>query len=281
MQLNYKLLKDLPNLKNTIKQFDLVPNKKLGQNFILDQTITDQIVLQCGNLQDRIILEIGPGPGGLTRSLLSSNAKTIICIETDYKCITALQEIKKYSGDRLQIIQADALTIDESKFHQDKEMVIIANLPYNIGTALLIKWLSRPHLFESINIMLQKEVVDKILAEPGNNNYGRLSVICQWLCSVEKTFDLSPEFFFPPPKVHSSVIRLKPYKTLQFSCKQNFLEQITKAAFSQRRKIIKSNLKPIFGEQTEKALKCAGIDPLMRPEQISVEQYVRIAKLLE
>ena len=280
MLINYKLLETLPPLREVIRKHKLSPDKKLGQHFLLNSSITDQIVLAAGSLKERVVLEIGSGPGGLTRSILASNVEKVIAIETDTRCIAALNEIQAIAKDRLKVIQADALKFDESTITEQK-LTIIANLPYNIGTALLLKWLERPHLFESIVIMLQKEVVDKIIAQPKAKNYGRLSVLCQWLCEVETIFDLEPFYFYPPPKVDSSVIRLVPRTKLQYPCDRKQLERITAQAFSMRRKIIKTSLKGILGADILQKLTSLGINPTSRAEELSIEQFCQIANLCQ
>lgn len=278
MLVNYKLLDSLPPVKEIIRKYKLLPDKKLGQHFLLDSSITDQIVLSAGSLKEKTIMEIGAGPGGLTRSLLASEAKKVVAVETDNRCIAALNEIQAVAGDRLEVIQTDALKFDESTI-TDQKITIIANLPYNIGTALLLKWLERPELFESIIVMLQKEVVDKIIAQPKAKNYGRLAILCQWLCEVETIFDLEPFYFYPPPKVDSSVIRLIPRIKVQYPCDKKRLERITAQAFSMRRKIIKTSLKGILGADITQKLEALDINPNCRAEELSVEQFCRIASL--
>ena len=280
MLINYKLLESLPPLREVVRKHKLLPDKKLGQHFLLDSSITDQIVLSAGSLKGKFILEIGPGPGGLTRSLLASQAEKVVAVETDARCIAALNEIKTITGDRLEVINTDALKFDESSITNEK-ITIIANLPYNIGTALLLKWLERPQLFDSIIIMLQKEVVDKMIAQPKAKNYGRLSILCQWLCEVETVFDLEPFYFYPPPKVDSSVIRLVPRTKLIYPCERKLLERITAQAFGMRRKIIKTSLKGILGSDAAEKLGSLGINPNCRAEELSVEQFCRIANLCQ
>lgn len=269
-------LAKLPSLRSTIKDFGLEPNKKMGQNFLLDTHITDQIINAVGDLTDKVVLEIGAGPGCLTRSILASNAKKIIAVETDVRCIAALEQLQLVSNGRLHIINGDALKIKENELGADK-LTIISNLPYNIGTALMLKWLETPELYDSITVMLQKEVVDRICASTRTSDYGRLSVICQWLCHCESLFDIEPENFYPPPKVISSVVKLVPRATPLFTCDRNKLEKITQQAFGMRRKMLRSALKPLFAEAD---IIKAGIDPTMRAEELTIEEFCRLALLL-
>lgn len=205
-------MKELPSLKSVIKQYDLLPKKNLGQNFLLDQNITDKIVKASSMKSGDNILEIGPGPGGLTRSILALNPTKLTAIEQDSRCIKILEELKLIYP-QLTIVNGDALKIYEQDLVPAKTR-IIANLPYNIGTVLLLKWLDNINYWSSLTLMFQKEVVERIVAEPCTKDYGRLSVISQILCDLEWHFDLKPEAFFPPPKVTSSVITLKPKNSI-------------------------------------------------------------------
>lgn len=266
------------SVKKTIEAHKIIPNKKLGQNFILDSSITDHIVIASDITADSTILEIGPGPGGLTSSLLASKAKSIIAIEIDQRCIKALQPLVEKAQGRLKVIQDDALRIEEKSLTSDP-IKVIANLPYNIGTKLLFKWLDNLDLFSSFTLMLQKEVVDRIIAKPGNKNYGRTSIIVQWLCNVERIFNIAKEEFWPQPKVDSSVIYIVPRKKPLFLCERTQLERICKIAFMQRRKILRSSLKPVFAENTEKLLIELGIDPTQRAEDLTMEQFCQLANI--
>jgi 16S rRNA (adenine1518-N6/adenine1519-N6)-dimethyltransferase len=266
----------LPSIIEVIKSHNIAPQKMLGQNFLLDTHLTDQIVNAVGDLADKSILEIGAGPGCLTRSLLASAARRVIAIETDERCVDALKVLTDAYPNKLEVIKGNALKIDEAAFGEQK-LVIIANLPYNIGTALILKWLNTPSLFESINVMLQKEVVDRICAKPSTPDYGRLSIICQWLCQVEELMLIEPENFFPPPKVMSCVVRLTPLAQPRFNCTQSSLEKVTHQAFAQRRKMLRSSLKGLISEAEIESL---GIAATKRAEELTLEEFCNLANLL-
>ena len=262
------------SLRSVIDRHDLQPQKKLGQNFLLDQNITDKIARYAGNIEGQDVLEIGPGPGGLTRSILKNNPKHLYAVEKDPRCIAALQEI---DDPRLSIIEADALKFDVTTLPAN--IKIIANLPYNIGTELLMQWLDKlPHI-QDLTIMLQKEVADRITGKPSSKEYGRLSVFCQWLCDINIAFHLPPEVFFPPPKVTSSVIHLKPLTTPRFPADAKTLQHVVKTAFNQRRKMLRGSLKTLSPD-IEGLLTSAGIRPDARPEDISIEAFCRLACLV-
>jgi 16S rRNA (adenine1518-N6/adenine1519-N6)-dimethyltransferase len=262
------------SLRSVIDRHNLQPQKKLGQNFILDQNITDKIARSAGVIEGQTILEIGPGPGGLTRSILKQNPKHLYAIEKDPRCIAAIQEI----GDpRLSIIEADALKFDITTLPSN--IKIIANLPYNIGTELLMRWLDNISHLQDLTIMLQKEVADRITATPDNKEYGRLSVFCQWLCDIHIAFDLPPEVFFPPPKVTSSVIHLKPLVTPRYPADAKTLQHVVKTAFNQRRKMLRGSLKSLSPD-IEGLLRSADIRPDARPEDITIEAFCRLACLV-
>lgn len=263
------------SLRSVIERHGLMPQKKLGQNFILDGNVTDKIVRHAGDVEGQTVLEIGPGPGGLTHSILKQNPKHLYAIEKDSRCIAALDEI----GDpRLTIIEADAMKFDVSTL--PSSLKIIANLPYNIGTELLLSWLEKLDHLQDLTIMLQKEVADRITAKPGEDAYGRLSIFCQWLCDVHIAFHLPPEVFFPPPKVTSSVIHLKPLTQPRFKADSKTLQHITRLAFSQRRKMLRGSLKSLTPD-IGNLLMAASISPDSRPEDISIEAFCRLACLVQ
>jgi 16S rRNA (adenine1518-N6/adenine1519-N6)-dimethyltransferase len=268
----------LPTIQEVIKIYNLSPNKKLGQNFLLDTDITDKIVLSAGNLQGFNVLEIGPGAGTLTRSILASKAEKVYAVEMDIKCVAALESLIALNRDRLQVIKGDALKINEEEIIQIPTK-IIANLPYNIGTELILKWLSRPHLFTSITVMLQQEVVDRIVAKPSTPHYGRLSIICQYLCEVEKRFDVAPHHFYPPPKVISSVVNLKPLAKPLYDCDLNKLNYITQVLFNQRRKMIRATLKNYITD-LDATFKKLNIDPCARPENLKIEEFCALSNVI-
>ncbi len=267
----------LPSTSDLIKKYDLAAKKSLGQNFILDKNFTDKIARAAGDLSNFNVLEIGPGPGSLTRSILDCGAKSLTVIEKDQRCLEALSELREFYGKRLIIVEGDALEIDEKII--DEKFKIIANLPYNIGTVLIFKWLKILPKIESMHLMLQKEVVERITAKPGNKHFGRLAVMVNFLCETKKVFEVSRHVFTPPPKVTSAIIeiipRAKPLADVEFSK----LEKVVAAAFNQRRKMIKSALKSVFVNPQE-VLESCKIAPDLRAENLSIEQFCEIAKRL-
>jgi len=262
-----------------IKKYKLQTKKSFGQNFLLDSNLTDKVAKCAGDLINYEVLEIGPGPGGLTRSILKINPKKLIVIETDERCIQALEkEFIKYR-DKLKIISADALRIKEADYFKNK-IKIISNLPYNIGTVLLFKWLSNAQNFESLTLMFQKEVAERIVAKPCTKQYGRLSIMCQFLCDVNKHFDIKPTAFVPQPKVTSSVVSLYPKK--EYCVKDvniNNLSKLTQLLFSQRRKMVKSILKS--KPNAKEILKKCDISENKRPEELSIKNFALLSKELE
>lgn len=270
----------LPSTSDLIKKYGLDAKKSLGQNFILDKNFTDKIVRAAGDLTEFEVLEVGPGPGSLTRSILDAGAKKLVSIEKDHRCLEALEELKNFYGERFEIVSDDALETDETKlFISDKKFKIIANLPYNIGTVLLFKWLKIAPQVASMHLMLQKEVVDRIVAKPNTNHYGRLAVMVNFLCETKMVFKVSPTVFTPPPKVTSAIVeiipRTKPLADVDFKK----LEKVVAAAFGQRRKMVKSGLKSIF-ENPEEILQASGIRSDLRPENLTIEEFCRIAQKL-
>ena len=264
---------ELPSLKSVIKRFDLEPKKNLGQNFLLDQIITDKIVNVSRMKPGDDVLEIGPGPGGLTRSILFKNPKKLIAIEQDSRCILALEELKEIYP-QLEIINGDALEGCDLALTKPK---IIANLPYNIGTALLLKWFKKIDFWDSMTLMFQKEVAERIAASPGCKSYGRLSVISQLLCDTELHFEIAPELFFPPPKVTSAVISLYPKPVQQSSEVIEAVQLVCRILFNQRRKMLRSTLKQLH-QDVEMLVNKTDITLTQRPEELSVNQFVQIAK---
>jgi len=267
----------LPPLRDVINMYELRAKKSMGQNFLLDLNLTCRIARAAGPLDQGTIIEIGPGPGGLTRGLLMEGAQNLVVIERDDRCRPALAEIAAAYPGRLRVISEDALKVDLSSLGPEPRRVA-ANLPYNIGTALLTNWLETPKNFSSLTIMLQKEVVDRIVAEPGSKTYGRLSILCQWLCNVSPQFDVGPEAFTPPPKVTSAIVRLEPRAEPLAPAPRKILEQITTAAFGQRRKMLRASLKPFGGAALCEA---AGIDPQLRAENIPVTGFCALARAYE
>lgn len=266
----------LPPLRDVIARHGLRAEKKLGQNFLLDLNITDKIARAAGNLADATVIEIGPGPGGLTRSLLKAGARRVIAVEYDPRAVAALAELEEFAAGRLQVVQADALQTDPMALVPGEIRVIVANLPYNIATPLLTGWLrqirEQPDSYKTMVLMFQKEVAQRLSARPGTREYGRLSVIAQWLCGVESVFTLPPQAFTPPPKVSSSVVRFTPKILPPDAPAFGAVERVTAAAFQQRRKMLRSSLKA-YGETLENL----GVDPTLRAEDLTPAQFVSIA----
>lgn len=265
----------LASLKSVVNKFDLSPKKNLGQNFLLDQNITDKIIRCVGDIKNQNILEVGPGPGGLTRSILFAKPAKLVVVEQDSRCISALEELQAVYSE-LVIINDDALKVNEEDLVPQGSK-IIANLPYNIGTALLIKWLDNVSFWQSFTLMFQKEVAERIMAKPSTKDYGRLSVICQLLCDIEWHFNLKPEAFYPPPKVTSSVISLYPKKVQVSKAIYNSVQLISKILFNQRRKMLRVTMKQIHADLN--GMIC-NTDILLtqRPEELTIEQFVQLAQ---
>ncbi|MBB4955875.1 16S rRNA (adenine1518-N6/adenine1519-N6)-dimethyltransferase [Agrobacterium vitis] len=273
-------LDGLPPLRDVIQRHGLDAKKALGQNFLLDLNITQKVARTAGDLTDCTVFEVGPGPGGLTRALLALGAKKVIAVERDSRCLPALAEVSDYYPGRLEVIEGDALKVDFEAIAPEGPIKIVANLPYNVGTQLLINWLTPrqwPPFWQSMTLMFQKEVGERIVAEENDDHYGRLGVLCGWLTQAHMAFDLSPQAFTPPPKVTSTVVHLTPRST-PLACDLAKLEKVTQAAFGQRRKMLRASLKPIGGEAL---LNRAEIDPSRRAETLSVEEFCRIANLIE
>ncbi len=274
---------DLPPLRETIARFDLAAKKSLGQNFLLDLNITMKIARSAGALDGVTVLEIGPGPGGLTRALLASGAKLVVAIERDERCLPALQEISEASDGRLRVVSGDALELDHALILaqngvdlQTDRIKILANLPYNIATPLFTNWISGknwPPYWEGMSLMFQKEVAQRIIAQPGDKAWGRLGVFSSWRCHCDIAFDLPPQVFTPPPKVTSSVVMVQP-RDNPLAVEQARLEQVTQAAFGQRRKMLRQSLKGIGGQDL---LDRVGIEGSLRAEQLATEDFVDLA----
>ena len=272
---------DLPPLRDVIRTHGLEARKSLGQNFLLDLNLTARIARAAGPLEGRTILEIGPGPGGLTRALLACGAGHVVAIERDARCLPALAEISAHYPGRLTVIEGDALEIDPRPYLAGSPARVVANLPYNVGTALLIGWLRTrdwPPFYESLTLMFQREVAERIVAtEERPDNYGRLGVICGWRTRARIAFDVPPSAFTPPPKVMSSVVELIP-RTDSEPCDLPTLEKVTAEAFGQRRKMLRQSLKRL-GNAPE-LLAAAGIDETRRAETLTISEFVRLANLV-
>ncbi|WP_373235679.1 16S rRNA (adenine(1518)-N(6)/adenine(1519)-N(6))-dimethyltransferase RsmA [Cohaesibacter celericrescens] len=272
---------NLPPLRDVIERHDLRAKKSLGQNFLLDLNLTCRIARAAGDLSNHTVIEVGPGPGGLTRALLHEGAKKVIAIEMDPRAMGALQEIADHYPGRLDIIQGDALKVDVTELAPEGPVRIVANLPYNVGTQLLLGWLEQdtwPPFYDSLTLMFQKEVAERITATEQDKAYGRLGVIAGWRTHADKLFDVSREAFSPPPKVTSSIVHLTP-KSNPLPCKLRYLEKITAAAFGQRRKMLRQSLKSL-GVDHLALLEEAGLLPTQRAETVPVDQFVAMANIL-
>lgn len=266
-------LADLPPLRESLEAHGLLANKGLGQHFLLDLNITRKITRLAGPLEGRTVIEVGPGPGGLTRALLEAGAN-VIAIEMDSRFAPLLNELNAASGGRLKLILGDALKVDEADLTPSGETPVVSNLPYNVGTPLLIKWLTGPWRAASLTLMFQKEVAERIVAPPGSDAYGRLAVIAQTLCEARIVMDAPARAFTPPPKVDSAVVRLDPRPTRPSDAEIDALERITQAAFGQRRKMLRSSLKVLGGAGLCEA---AGLDPQRRAETLSIAEFRALA----
>ena len=270
----------LPPLREVIAAHGLSAKKSLGQNFLFDLNLTRRIARAAGPLEGTTVYEVGPGPGGLTRALLAEGAAKVIAVERDERCIPALEEIAGAYPGRLEILRGDALTLDERTLFKDEPVRVAANLPYNVGTALLVKWLTAadwPPFWKSLTLMFQREVAERIVAKPDSEHYGRLSVLAQWRATAKILFDVSRSAFVPPPSVTSSIVRLEPLAEPVAPANLRDLEKVTQAAFGQRRKMLRQSLKPLLGED---AIRAAGIDPTARAENLSVADFAALARAI-
>jgi 16S rRNA (adenine1518-N6/adenine1519-N6)-dimethyltransferase len=273
---------DLPPLREVIRRHELKPRKSLGQNFLLDLNLTARIARAGGALAGVTVVEIGPGPGGLTRALLAEGARRVIAVERDPRAVAALGEIAARYPDRLTVIAGDALDFDARPCLDNAPpgpVRVIANLPYNIATALLVRWLSAepwPPWYDSLVLMFQREVAERIVAPPGSKTYGRLSVLAGWRTDARILFDVSASAFVPPPKVTSSVVRLVPRPAPE-PCDRRALERVTEAAFGQRRKMLRQSLKSL-GPDPRSLLAAAGIAETARAEDIPVAGFAALAR---
>lgn len=268
----------LPPLRDVIAAHGLDARKSLGQHFLLDLNLTGRIARGAGNLEQGTCIEIGPGPGGLTRALLDCGARQVIAIERDDRAVIIQQEIAAAYPGRLEIIAADALAVDCTTLGEAPRR-IVANLPYNISTVLLLQWLRQITQFESLTLMFQKEVVDRLAAAPRSPDYGRLSVITQWLCEVRPLFNVDRRAFTPPPAVMSTVVKLIPHAEPLAPARFDVMEKVTAAAFGQRRKMLRSSLKSLG--DADALLTATGIDPTARAEELPVQAFCTLARAVE
>lgn len=268
----------LPSLAQVIRTHELVAKKQLGQNFLLDLNLTSKIARSAGDLTQCDVLEVGPGPGGLTRGLLAEGARRVLAVEKDARCMPALAEIAATYPGRLEVLNADALTVDIAA-HLTPPVRVIANLPYNIGTELLVRWLSPdewPPFWSSLTLMFQKEVAQRIVAKPGDKAYGRLALLAQWRTEPKIVLTLPPEAFSPAPKVHSAVVHLTRLEQPRFPANGPMLSRLTAMGFNQRRKMLRSSLKAM-GPDIEARLEAVGIAPTARAEEISLEKFCALS----
>ena len=271
----------LPPLREVIAAHGLVAKKQLGQNFLLDLNLTARIARSAGDLSGSDVLEVGPGPGGLTRGLLAEGARHVLAVEKDARCLPALAEIAAAYPGRLEVVNGDALEVDAAARLQ-APVKIIANLPYNVGTELLVRWLTPPEwppFWQSLTLMFQKEVAERIVARPGSSAYGRLALLAQWRCDARIVLTLPPEAFVPAPKVHSAVVHLTALPQPRYPADAKVLERVVAAAFNQRRKMLRSALKGLAPD-IEARLTAAGIEPTRRAEEISLEGFCALAREL-
>ena len=269
----------LPPLREVIRAHDLVAKKQLGQNFLLDLNLTAKIARMAGDLTACDVLEVGPGPGGLTRGLLAEGARRVLVVEKDPRCVPALQEIAATYPGRMEIVQGDALELDVAS-QLAGPIRIVSNLPYNVGTELLIRWLSPavwPPFWTSLTLMFQKEVAERIVAKPRSDHYGRLALLAQWRAEPKIVMHLPPEAFTPAPKVHSAVVHLTRLEQPRFPADAAVLSRVTAMAFNQRRKMLRSSLKGLGGN-VEALLNSVGIVPTQRAEEIGLEQFCALAR---
>ena len=272
----------LPPLREVIATNDLSARKSLGQNFLLDLNLTAKIARQAGPLDGCDILEIGPGPGGLTRGLLAEGARFVLAIEKDRRCLTALHQISNAYPERLTVLEGDALSVDPLQY-LTPPIKVAANLPYNIGTELLIRWLTPPQwppFWTSLTLMFQREVADRIVAQPGSKAYGRLALLAQWRCDPQIVMSLPPEAFTPPPKISSAVVHFTALPAPRFPADPKVLERVIAMAFNQRRKMLRSALKGL-GPDIEDRLVAAGLKPTERAEQVSLEGFCNLARQIQ
>src|SRR4051794_3017035 len=265
----------LPPLREVMRRHGIEPKRQLGQNFLFDLNLTGRIARGAGKLDEGTVIEIGPGPGGLTRALLSEGAKKVIAVERDARALPALAEIAAAYPGRLEVVEGDALKIDAGALGEAPRK-IVANLPYNVATPLLFRWLDQPERFASLTLMFQKEVADRLTAKPRTEDYGRLSIVTQWRCEIKQLFDIPPKAFIPPPKVTSTVVQLIPREPL-YAADQKDLEAVAEAGFGQRRKMLRQSLRTLPVE-VNALLDRANIRDTARAEELDIEQFCALAR---
>ena len=274
----------LPPLRDVIARYGLGARHRLGQHFLLDLNLTAKIARAAGDLARGTTIEIGPGPGGLTRALLDAGAQHVLAVELDPRCIPALEEIGAAYPGRLSVVEGDALKLDPAAEAEERQLPaprrIVANLPYNVATPLLLGWLARIERYESLTLMFQKEVADRLAAVPRTKSYGRLAIAAQWRCQVERMFTLPPRAFVPAPKVESTVVRIVPRPGPLAAADPAILERVTAAAFGQRRKMLRQSLRSL-GIDAGALCRTAGVAPTARAEELSVEQFCALARAVQ
>lgn len=271
----------LPPLREVIASHGLAAKKSLGQNFLLDLNLTARIARIPGDLSGTSVLEVGPGPGGLTRGLLAEGAGRVLAVEKDARCLPALAEIAAAYPGRLDVVEGDALALDAAA-RLAPPVHVVANLPYNVGTELLVRWLTPdiwPPFWSSLTLMFQREVAERIVAQPGSKAFGRLAVLAQWRSEARIALRVPPEAFTPPPKVHSAVVHLRPLEAPRFAADADVLQRVVAMAFGQRRKMLRASLRGLGGD-VEALLQAAGIEPTARAETISIERFAALARLV-
>jgi 16S rRNA (adenine1518-N6/adenine1519-N6)-dimethyltransferase len=276
------MIDNLPPLRDVIATHDLRAKKSFGQNFLLDLNLTARIARAAGDLSGADVLEVGPGPGGLTRGLLAQGARRVLAIEKDPRCLPALSEIAAAYPDRLQVMIGDALDVD-AMAHLTAPVKVVANLPYNVGTELLIRWMTPavwPPFWDSLTLMFQREVAERIVAVPGSKAYGRLALMVQWRADAKIVLTLPPEAFTPAPKVSSAVVHITRLATPRYQADGRVLERVVAAAFGQRRKMLRASLRGVHPE-IEAMLVRAGIAPTARAEEVGLEAFCRLARVVE
>ena len=273
----------LPKLSEVIAAHGLAAKKSLGQNFLLDLNLTGRIARAAGPLHDHDVLEVGPGPGGLTRALLHEGARRVVAIERDARCMAALAEISAHHPGRLEVLEGDALKLDPAP-HLHAPWRVVANLPYNVGTELFTRWLSAPLWpqdapapWASLTLMFQREVAERICARPGTNAWGRLGILAQWRADVRIAFEVSPKAFTPPPKVWSAIVHATPLPAPRYPADGKVLSQLTQAAFGQRRKMLRQSLKQVSADPVA-LCEAAGVDPVARPETLDLAAFCALAR---
>ncbi len=269
-------LDDLPGLREVADAFGLRARKSLGQNFLFDENVLDRIARSAGGLEGATVVEIGPGPGGLTRAVLRAGARRVLALEKDPRCCAALAGLSQAAGGRLEVVETDALECDLGKL-LPQGAVVVGNLPFNSATELAMRLIDQRRLVDRMVLMFQKEVAQRLAAGPGTRQYGRLSVLVQWLCHVEWRFDLAPRTFVPPPKVQASVLRITPRDEPAWPASEQTLRALTRAAFGQRRKVLRNSLRRV-ADDPESMLLAAGIAPGARAEDVTVASWCALAR---